>query len=439
LKITVKKLEPTKIQLTVEVPAVDVEELLNQAARTISEQMNIPGFRKGSAPRSVVEAKAGKQAVAEEVLNGEGLSSLYSRAISDSGFDPVAAPEVDVKQAPESGKDFIFEATVEVKPEIDVTGYEKVKVKREAIKVTDEEVNKEVDQLRDRFAEIKETLKDKVEKGVFAVIDFSGTVDGKPLEGGTATDYLLDVGSDTFWPGFEDGILGMKPGDERTVEVHIPEEYFEKALAGKDAVFKVKLKELKTKVVPALDADFAKKVGFESVDGFVKDVKENIKRMKESQADNAFKGQIIEAVADTVKVDPPKTLVDDYTDRMLSNFVRQLGQVGATLADYLDSQSVKIEEFRETVAADAAKAAKSDLVLEAIAKKESITVTDEELDQAVTAYIERMGEEGSYFTTGSDAPANRTRLRGAIKLDIIRAKTIEMLVAKVEKPKEAKK
>ncbi len=437
MKTDVKKLEDSKILLTVEVPAADVDRMLNDAAKQISQKLNIPGFRKGSAPRSVVEAKAGKEAIAEEFLNGEGLATIYSLAIGQTEHDPIAAPQVEVKQGPETGKSLIFEATVEVKPQIDLAGYNKIKVKKDKVEVTDEEVDREVEALRDRFAEIKDTLKDKAEKGLFALIDFEGTVDGKPLEGGLATDYLLEIGSGAFWPGFEDKIVGMKPGEERVIEVDIPEQYFEEALAGKKASFKVKIKELKTKVMPALDAEFAKKVGFESIEGFRKDVKENIMRVKESQADDIFGSKVIEAVANTVKVAAPQTMVDDYTDRMLSNFVRQLSQVGASLNDYLESQEIRIEDFRKNIAADAATAAKSDLVLEAIAKQEKIVVGDEELDETLKTYIEKMGEEGNYFTEGPDAPANRTRLRSAVKLDVIRAKTVEFLIAEIgEKPKE---
>ncbi len=437
MKTDVKKLDGSKILLTIEVPAADVDNLLNEAAKQISQKLNIPGFRKGSAPRSVVEAKAGKEAIAEEFLNGEGLGTIYSLAISQTEYDPIAAPQVEVKQGPESGKPFIFKATVEVKPQIDLTGYNKIKVKKDKVEVTDEEVDREVEALRDRFAEIKDTLKDKAEKGLFALIDFEGTVDSKPLEGGQATDYLLEIGSGAFWPGFEDKIIGMKPGEERVLEVDIPEQYFEEALAGKKASFKVKIKELKTKIMPALDAEFAKKVGFESVEGFRKDVKENILRVKESQADDIFGSKVIEAVADTVKVDAPQTMVDDYTDRMLSNFVRQLSQVGASLNDYLESQDIRMEDFRKNIAADAAKAAKSDLVLEAIAKQEQIVVGDDELDETLKTYIEKMGEEGNYFTEGADAPANRTRLRSAVKLDVIRAKTVEFLIDEIsQKPKE---
>ena len=437
MKTDVKKLEDSKILLTVEVPAADVDRMLNDAAKQISQKLNIPGFRKGSAPRSVVEAKAGKEAIAEEFLNGEGLATIYSLAIGQTEHDPIAAPQVEIKQGPETGKSLIFEATVEVKPQIDLAGYNKIKVKKDKVEVTDEEVDREVEALRDRFAEIKDTLKDKAEKGLFALIDFEGTVDGKPLEGGLATDYLLEIGSGAFWPGFEDKIVGMKPGEERVIEVDIPEQYFEEALAGKKASFKVKIKELKTKVMPALDAEFAKKVGFESIEGFRKDVKENIMRVKESQADDIFGSKVIEAVANTVKVAAPQTMVDDYTDRMLSNFVRQLSQVGASLNDYLESQEIRIEDFRKNIAADAATAAKSDLVLEAIAKQEKIVVGDEELDETLKTYIEKMGEEGNYFTEGPDAPANRTRLRSAVKLDVIRAKTVEFLIAEIgEKPKE---
>ena len=439
MKTTVKKLDDSKILLTVDVPPVDVEQLLNQAARNVAIRLNIPGFRKGAAPRSVVEAKAGKESVIAEFLDGEGLSTLYSRAISEIDYEPIAAPSIEIISAPETGKPFIFEATLEVKPDVDLAACMKVKVKLNKAEVTDEEVNREINNLRDRFAEIKDTLKDKAENGLFALIDFDGSVDGKPMEGGKGEDYLLELGADTFWPGFEAQVVGMKPGDNRVVDVDIPEGYFEKSLAGKKAIFKVKLKELKSKIVPDLDDEFAKKVGFETFEGFKKDVCQNIMTMKQSQLDQEHAGYVVQAVADATKVEAPKTMVDDYTDRMLSNFVRQLGQVNATMADYLESQDVKLEDFRNNVAEDAAKAAKSDLVLEAIAKEEGIGVTDDELDSAVNVYIEKMGDEGGYFTSGADALANRARLRTAIKSDLIRAKAIDFVVTEIDKNSADKK
>lgn len=439
MKTTVKKLEDSKILLTVEVPAVDVEQLLNEAAKTLSMRVNIPGFRKGSVPRSVLEAKVGAQAIADEFMNGSGLSTLYSRAINDTEHEPIAAPSVDVKNPPQPGKPFIFEATVEIKPDVKLAAGNKIKVNKEKVTVTDEDVTREVEALRDRFAEIKDSDAKAVEKGLFALIDFEGTADGKPLEGGKASDYLLEIGSGSFWAGFEEKIIGAAAGEERLVEVAIPEDYFEKTMAGKPANFKVTVKELKRKVVPPLDEDFAKKVGFETVEGFRKDVRENILRVKESQAQENFNGAVVQAVTDAAEVDVPQTLVEEYTDRMLSSFVRQLEQVQATLADYLASQEIKLEDFRANVAADALKAAKSDLVLEAVAMKENVKVSDAELDTEMERYISSMGDDANFFTSGPDALTNRARLRTAIKRDIIKAKAVEFLVTQADtKAKPAK-
>jgi trigger factor len=418
--------------MTVEVPVMDVERHLNEAAKALSVRINIPGFRKGSAPRSVVEAKVGKDAIVSEFLNGEGLSGIYSRAITESEFEPIAEPSVDIKEAPEPGKPFVFEATIEVKPEVKLGNYENLKVKKEKVEVTKEEIDREVGALLDRFAEIRDSLAIKAGKGVFVLIDFAGTVDGKPLEGGSATDYLLEIGAGSFWPGFEEQIIGAQPGDQKKIIVTIPDDYFEKSLAGKRAEFNVTVKELKTKVVPELNDEFAKKVGFETVEGFRKDVENNIKQFKEARAFDAFGGAVVKAVSDDANVFVPQTLIDDYTDRMLSNFVRDLGKVGATLADYLASQeNMKLDDFRKTIAEDAAKAAKSDLVLEAIAKNEAISVSDTDLEATLTGYIDKMGPEGSRFTQGPEGSLNRARLRTAIKKDLIRAKTIEYLVEKV--------
>jgi trigger factor len=440
LKTTVKKLGDSKIVLTVEVPEVDMKQHFNEAARSLSLRVNVPGFRKGSVPRSVIEAKVGPAAIIDEFLQGGGLADLYSRAITETEYEPIAQPEVDLKDPPEVGKPFVFTATVEVKPEVDLSGVKKIKVEKPEVTVTKEELEREIDTLRDRFAEIKESEAKKVENGLFVMLDFEGSVDGQPLEGGKAEDYLLEVGSDTFWPGFEKQLMGAAPGEERDIKVEVPSEYFEPTMAGKTAKFQVKVKELKKKIVPSLDEEFAKKVGFESVDGFRKDVKENIKRVKDNQAREAFSGEVVRVATEAAKVNVPKSMVDQYTERMVSSFVQQLQEVGATLEDYLSTQDgLTMEKFRETAAVDAALSAKSDLMLEALAKQEKIIVTDEELDQAIERYIGSMGDDAKFFTEGPDALTNRARLRTAIKKDLIKAKAVDFLVNMVEKPAAAGK
>jgi trigger factor len=440
LKTTVKKLEDNKILLTVEVPAVEMKQMLNEAARSLSTRINIPGFRKGSVPTSVIEAKVGAAAIVDEFFKGGGLGDLYGRAISETEYEPIAQPEVDVEEAPESGKPFKFKATVEVKPEVDLSGIKKIKVKKPAVKVTDEDLEKEIESLQDRFAEIKEAKAKKVENGLLVMLDFAGSVDGAPLEGGKAEDYLLEIGSNSFWPGFEEQLMGAAPGEEREVSVAVPENYFEKTMAGQTATFKVKVKELKKKEIPALDAKFAKKVGFESVEGLRKDVKENIQRVKDNQAREQFGGEVLKAATLAAKVDVPKTMVEQYTDRMLSSFQQQLMEVGATLEDYLATQDgLTMEKFREGATNDATLSAKSDLMLEALARQEKIIVADDELDIAIDRYIGSMGEDAKFFTEGPDALANRSRLRAAIKIDLIKAKAADWLVNSIDKPAPAGK
>lgn len=441
MKTTVKKIGDSKIVLTVEVPETDVNQLLNEAAKSLSQRINIPGFRQGSAPRSVVEAKVGPEAIADEFVQSGGLAIIYGRAISEIGQEPIAPPELEIKQAMETGKPFKFEATVEVRPDVDLTGIKKIKVEKEKVSVTEDDLKREIDELRNRFAEVKEAEDKKIKNGLFAVLDYEATVEGKPLEGGQATDYLLEIGSNNFWPGFEKQLIGAEPDEEREISVKVPENYFEKSMAGKTAKFKVKIKELKKKVVPKVDKEFAKKVGFESVEGFKKDIKDNIKRVKENQAQETFGGEVIKAATEAAKVSVPQTMVDQYTDRMMSTFVRQLNEVGASLEDYLSTQEhgMTVEMFKERVAKDATITAKSDLVLEALAMQEKISVTDKELDSALERYINSIGDEASHFTSGPDALTNRTRLRMAIKKDLIKAKAADFLVKKVEKSAVSKK
>lgn len=440
MKTDVKKLEKNKVKMRVEVPPADVAQALNRAATTIAERVNIPGFRKGKIPYPVLVQKVGKEAIVDEALRQE-LPIFYTKALSSAQVEPIASPEIDVIKPMDEGKPFIFEATVEIKPEVKLKNYKGIKVDKAKVTVTKQEIEAQVAMLRERFSELKDTLRITAQKGDFALVDFSGTIDGKAFEGGAGSDFLLEIGSKTFLEEFEGQIIGVKKGEEKTVVVHFPKDYPQKDLVGKAAYFKVKVKELKEKIVPEYDDKFAEKTGFKSKKELEEDIKTRIKEMKSFQADVDVRRQVIGAVTEQSKVDVPEVMVKDYTDRLLSDLTENLARRGMSLEDYSKYANKSIEEIKKDVAKDAATAAKSDLVFEAIAKKEKISPSEDEVKKEIELIYTRMGDEVKKFREGPEGVRREHLLYQALREELVKRKTVDFLTknADYKRKKEEKK
>lgn len=408
---------------------MDVEQILNRAAQEMSQQLKIPGFRPGHVPRSVIESKVGIEAIADYVFrDNQVVSELYLRALDQVEEEPVSAPQVALTAPLRPGIPFTFEATVDIKPEVVLKGHKTIKVEQEKVTVSAKEIDQEIDNLRDRFAELKTLEGKKLAEGLFAVIDFEGSVEDKPLEGGTGSDYLLEIGSGTFWEGFESQLVGAKAGEERTIEVKIPDQYFEADLAGKTATFKVTVKEIKEKVLPPADDEFAKKVGFDSMKAFKEDLKKNIQQRKESQATMNIRTAVVAKAVDQAKVDMPKSIIEDYQDRMWHDFEHGLMERGIPIDEYAKYTDQTVETLKEQIAKDAERMAKTDLVLEAVSKQEKLELTDEEVNTEMDMVLVRMGDAAVQFTEGPDALRRRALLRSSIRVEMMKAKAADFLV-----------
>lgn len=375
-----EKLEGNQGVLTVEVDAETVNEALDKAFKKVVNKINVPGFRKGKVPRKLFEQRFGVESLYQDALDVM-LPDAYSKAIDETGIEPVDYPEIDVKQM-EKGKNMIFTATVTVKPEVQLGEYKGLEIEEQDTTVTDEDVEAELKRLQERNAELVVKEDGAVENGDTVVIDFEGFVDGEAFEGGQADNYSLVIGSGTFIPGFEDQIVGMKAGEEKDVNVTFPEEYHAPDLAGKAAVFKVNLHEIKYKELPELDDEFAKDVNdeVETLDELKAKLKEQIKEDKEHQAMHAKQDAVLDKAVDNATVDIPEAMIKSELDRMMKEFEQRLQMQGLNLELYFQFSGQDETALREQMLEDAKKRVKTNLVLEAIVEAEKIEVSEDDIN-----------------------------------------------------------
>ncbi|NSL51574.1 trigger factor [Calidifontibacillus erzurumensis] len=375
-----EKLENNQGVLTVEVDVETVDKALDAAFKKVVNKVSVPGFRKGKVPRKLFEQRFGVEALYQDALDVM-LPDAYSKAVEETGIEPVDYPEIDIKQM-EKGKSMIFTATVTVKPEVQLGEYKGIEVKEQDTTVTDEDVEEELKRLQERNAELVVKEDGVVENGDTVVIDFKGFVDGEAFEGGEAQNYSLVIGSGTFIPGFEDQLVGVKAGEEKEIQVTFPEEYHAPELAGKPAVFQVKVHEIKYKQLPELDDEFAKDVDdeVETLDALKEKLREKIKNEKEHQAMHAKEDAVIEKAVENATVDIPQVMIKNEVNRMLKEFEQRLQWQGMNLELYYKFTGQDEEALREQMQEEAEKRVKTTLVLEAIVAAENIDVTEEELN-----------------------------------------------------------
>ena len=319
------------------------------------------------------------------------MPQAYLEAVEtlDESIVPVGKPEIDIMQL-EPNKPFIFKAKVEIKPEVELGEYKGLELEKLDTAVTEEDVNKELEQLRQRHAQLEVVGEEgQVENGDFVVIDFVGKVNGEPFEGGTAEDYTLEIGSGTFIPGFEDQLVGMKLNEQKVIEVTFPADYHSEELAGKEATFDVTVKEIKRKKLAELDDEFAKDISeFETLQELKNDIENKLKKRKEENAQNHLREQAIAKASENAQVDIPQAMIDTQIDDILQNFDLRLRSQGLSLEKFLQYSQQTQESIREQYQEDAKKAVKNQLVLEAIAKAEGIEVEEEDLEKE----FERLAE-----------------------------------------------
>ncbi len=388
MSLQVEKLENNTAKLTIEVPAEEFDKAIQAAYQKNKNKFNVPGFRKGKVPYAMVEKMYGAGVFYEEAAN-ELIPDAYANAAAESELEIVARPEINVTQI-EKGKPFVFEAEVTLKPEIKLGKYKGVKVEAMDTTVTDEDVAAELDKVKEQNARLVAADDKAVEDGDQTTIDFEGFVDGVAFEGGKGEDYPLTIGSHSFIDTFEEQLIGKKVGEEVEVNVTFPEQYQAEELAGKPAMFKVTIKEIKVKEYPELDDDFAQDVSeFDTLDEYKADIKKNLEEKKAQEAEADKESKVIEAIVNDSEMDIPEKMIEAQSQQMVEEFAQNIAMQGISFDQYMQFTGTTVDQLTEQVKPQAEARVQSSLVLEAIVKAEKIEASDEEFDEEIKRMAER--------------------------------------------------
>ena len=391
MKVTVENGENQQVTLTIEVEAAEVSKAVERAVKRLANRVNIPGFRKGKAPRKIVESNVGMDALLQEAFDLI-APKAFSDALDEQKIDPVTRPDIDVVTL-EDGKNLVFKATVTPRPEVKLGEYKNLKVEKAAAEVSDEDVEKQLKNFQDRQGKMVEAPEGAVvENGDFTTLDFEGFVAGEAFEGGKGQDYPLQIGSGSFIPGFEEQLVGAKVGEEKEVNVKFPDEYHSAELAGKDAMFKCTVRSIKHKELPEIDDELAKKVStFQTLDELKADIRKNLLETAEKKAENDHKSAVIEQATENITVEIPAVMIDNRVTTMIQEMAMRLEQQGMKLEQYLQYAGTDIAKIREDYRETAEKNVKTDLMLEEVAKAEDIKVEAKDLDAEVAGMAAAYG------------------------------------------------
>ena len=371
--------EKNMVKLVIEASAEEFEAGLNAAYNKNKNKISVPGFRKGKAPRKMIEQLYGSQIFFEDAAN-EIIPDAYADAAKESGLDIVSQPKVSIEQL-EAGKPFIFAAEVAVRPEVELGEYKGVEVTKADAEVTDADVEEELKKVQDQNSRTVSVEDRAVKDGDMTVIDFEGFIDGEAFDGGKGENYPLTIGSHSFIDTFEEQMIGMNIGEEKELNVTFPEDYHAENLKGKPATFKVTVKEIKEKQLPELDDDFAQDVSdFDTLAEYKDDLKKRIAERKESEAKAKKESEAIEKVVEAAKMDIPQAMIDTQVNRMLEDFAMRLQQQGLSVEQYFQYTGMTADKIMEEMKPEAVKRIKNSLVLEAVAKAENIEVSEEEFE-----------------------------------------------------------
>ena len=374
-------------KLTIEASAEDFEKAIQKVYLKARGKINIPGFRKGKAPRKLIEKMYGTGVFYEDAAN-DLIPTAYAEALKDCDLEIVSRPEINVTQI-EAGKPFIFTAEVAVKPEVTLGEYKGVEVEKSDVEVTEEDINTEVDKERENNSRTIDVDDRAVENGDIIKLDFDGSVDGVPFEGGKAENYTLTIGSGSFIPGFEDQLIGTKIGEEKDVTVTFPEDYHEKSLAGKEAVFKCKVNAISVKELPEADDEFASEVSeFETLAEYKEDIKKKLTEKKEKAARAKKEAQAIEKAVENATMEIPDAMIDTQVQSMMEDFARRMQSQGLSLEQYFQFTGMDVKKMHDQMKPEALKRIQNSLVLEAVAKAENIEISDEKVDEEIAKMAE---------------------------------------------------
>lgn len=379
--------EKNMVKLVIEATAEEFEAGLNTAYNKSKSKINVPGFRKGKAPRKIIEQLYGQEVFFEDAANAI-IPDAYAKACIESELDIVSQPKISVTQL-EKGKPFVFEAEVAVRPEVELGNYKGVEVSKIDTEATDADVEEEIKKVAEQNSRTI-TVEDRaVKDGDMTVIDFEGFIDGEAFEGGKGENYPLTIGSHSFIDNFEDQIIGMNIGDEKEINVTFPEDYHAEELKGKPATFKVSVKEIKEKQLPDIDDDFAQDVSdFDTLDEYKADLKKKIAERKEAEAKKQKETEAIEKIVADSKMDIPQAMIDTQVTRMAEDFAQRLQQQGLSLEMYFKYTGLTAEKILDDMKPEAVKRIQNSLVLEAVAKAENIQVSDDEFNAELSKMAE---------------------------------------------------
>ncbi len=434
MSVTVEKLENSMAKLKITVPAEELEKAIEKAYQKNKGKIQIPGFRKGKAPRKMIEKMYGAGVFYEDAANAL-IEEEYPKAVEECGEDVVSSPTIDVEQL-EAGKEFIFTAEVALKPPVKLGKYKGVEVEKMDLEVTDDEVEAEIDKQRNMNARSIDVTDRAVQDGDTVSLDFEGFVDGVAFEGGKGTDYPLTIGSGQFIPGFEEQLVGFEIGQEGDVNVKFPEDYQAENLAGKDATFKCKINSIRAKELPELNDDFASDAGFDTVTEYKEDVKKKLEEKKAADEKAKREDAVVRAVIEDSEMELPEAMVETQQRQMINEFAQRLQMQGMNMDQYLQYTGGSVEQMMTQVKQQAIERIKSRLVLEAVAAAENIEASDEDVE----AELERMAhqysmEVGKLKELMSDAEKKQ------LKSDLAVQKAADFLVENVKEgaKKAAKK
>ena len=434
MSIKVEKTDKTnELKLTFTVEAEKFDEGMKKVYVKTAKYFSIPGFRKGKAPMSIIERTYGPSIFYEDTFN-EIVPEIYEKELKENNIEAVSRPEIEITQM-EKGKDLIFTAIVQTKPEVKLGKYKGIELEKIDASVNAADVKKELERMAEKNARLVSVEDRAVKNKDIAVIDFEGFVNGVPFEGGKAEKHELEIVSKTFIPGFEDQVIGMKINDEKDINVKFPEEYFSKELAGKDATFKVKLHEIKVKELPAIDDEFAKDVSeFDTLKDLKSSIKEKLTDEKKNQAKYQTEDAAIKAVCDNTKIDIPSGMIETEIDNILKDIDGRLAYQGLNLSQYLKMINKSEDDMRKEYEEQAANSVKTRLVLEAIVKKEKIEATDNEIQ-------EKVKEMATNYGKNEDELMSNENLKEYLKNNITTEKAIQFIVdnADIKATKKAEK
>ena len=425
-----EKKENSTVELVIEIPAEEFDAAVEQAYRKSKGSISVPGFRKGKAPRKIIESMYGASVFYEDAVDAL-YPTAYAEAVKEQGLDVVAYPSVEIVSVGKEG--LTFKAIVTVKPEVKLGEYKGLTAPKTEVEVTDADIERELQPLVDRATRLV-SVEREAKLGDTAVIDFDGFLNGERFEGGKGENYNLELGSHTFVPGFEDAVVGMKPGDEKDIDITFPKEY-PAELASKDVVFKVKVHEVKEKVAPALDDEFAKDVSeFETLEELKKDLGSKLAERRQAEADRAYESALLEQVCDNMEADIPEAMVDYRVDEMVQDMAQRISNQGIPFEQYLQYMGTDVNAMKAQMRPNALANVKVGLALEAIVAAEKLTVSDDEVEEEIKSMAEQYNLEADKIKEMID-------LEG-LKKDLLNRKAGKIVLdsGKVgEAPKKAEK